>query len=418
MAPKRAEISNTLTSDALCNPRDESHPKRPHLLTVAENVLCWNHLQPFIEKFSHLHPNDNMYASSYDGRDYLKKSFANYLSSTVFQTAISEKDILVVAGSGAVMDIMGTALLNPAMNGNPADAFICITPCYNSFNVNFTLRNGGVMYKADTMSNNYIVTDEILESAYAEAVKDKRKVKMLVFTNPNNPTGTVYSEEEMRIVLSFCRRHHIHLLSDEIYALSVKPASEMKEGENRFISFAKLLENDPVQDDVSILWGFSKDLGLSGFRLSVLVTRNKELHSVLNELIHFCEVPANTQSFASNMLEDKKFMEEHVALLQRQVLDMRNLMERELDRMKIPYFKGIAGFFVWMDLRAYLKENSYEGEQELCKWLFEHGNIIVAPGAKYNSTQPGWFRWIFTCYEEKEMMAALQGLEKALKERS
>ena len=118
------------------------------------------------------------------------------------------------------------------------------------------------------------------------------------------------------------------------------------------------------------------------------------------------------------MLEDKKFMEEHVALLQRQVLDMRNLMERELDRMKIPYFKGIAGFFVWMDLRAYLKENSYEGEQELCKWLFEHGNIIVAPGAKYNSTQPGWFRWIFTCYEEKEMMAALQGLEKALKERS
>lgn len=97
-----------------------------------------------------------------------------------------------------------------------------ITPCYNSFNVNFTLRNGGVMYKADTMSNkfvtpilftiSYIVTDEILESAYAEAVKDKRKVKMLVFTNPNNPTGTVYSEEEMRIVLSFCRRHHIHLV--------------------------------------------------------------------------------------------------------------------------------------------------------------------------------------------------------------
>lgn len=47
----------------------------------------------------------------------------------MFQTAISEKDILVVAGSGAVMDIMGTALLNPAMNGNPADAFICISIC-------------------------------------------------------------------------------------------------------------------------------------------------------------------------------------------------------------------------------------------------------------------------------------------------
>ena len=57
----------------------------------------------------------------------MKKSFANYLSSTVFQTAISEKDILVVAGSGAVMDIMGTALLNPAMDGNPSDGFICFS---------------------------------------------------------------------------------------------------------------------------------------------------------------------------------------------------------------------------------------------------------------------------------------------------
>ena len=56
------------------------------------------------------------------------------------------------------------------------------------------------------------MTDAILEEAYAAAQRDGRKVKMLVFTNPNNPTGTVSSEEEMRIVLAFCRRHNIHLV--------------------------------------------------------------------------------------------------------------------------------------------------------------------------------------------------------------
>ena len=42
-------------------------------------------------------------------------------------------------------------------------------------------------------------------------------------------------------------------------------------------------------------------MGLSGFRVSVLMTRNKQLHAVLNELIHFCEIPANTQSFVANV---------------------------------------------------------------------------------------------------------------------
>lgn len=97
---------------------------------------------------------------------------------------------------------------------------------------------------------------------------------MMIFTNPNNPTGTVYSEEEMGIVLAFCRRHNIHLVSiymndndndniqfsDEIYALSVKPEDQMKEGENKFVSFAKFIENDPKKDDVTCVCSFIRDL--------------------------------------------------------------------------------------------------------------------------------------------------------------
>ena len=78
------------------------------------------------------------------------------------------------------------------------------------------------MYKADTTLNklsysiflisSYVVTDAILEEAYAAAERDHRKVKMLVFTNPNNPTGTVSSVDEMHIILQFCRRHNLHLV--------------------------------------------------------------------------------------------------------------------------------------------------------------------------------------------------------------
>lgn len=72
-------------------------------------------------------------------------------------------------------------------------------------------------------------------------------------------------------------------------------------------------------------------------------------------------------------------MTEHVALLQERVLAMRQLVEVAFTRMKIPFATGYAGFFSWLNLREYLKEDSYEGEQELYKFIYEHGNIIIAP---------------------------------------
>lgn len=60
--------------------------------------------------------------------------------------------------------------------------------------------------------NSYVITEEILEKAYQEAVNDGRKVKMLVFTNPNNPSGNIFSKDEMMLVLRFCRKYNIHLV--------------------------------------------------------------------------------------------------------------------------------------------------------------------------------------------------------------
>lgn len=77
------------------------------------------------------------------------------------------------------------------------------------------------MIRADTTENNYVITEAILETAYKEAEDSGKKVKMLVFTNPNNPTGTVYTEEEMRMILGFCRKHNIHLVFFVLYVLHI-----------------------------------------------------------------------------------------------------------------------------------------------------------------------------------------------------
>lgn len=103
-----------------------------------------------------------------------------------------------------------------------------ITPCYNSFNNNFSLRNGGTLIRADTTENNYVITEAILEAAYKEAEDSGKKVKMLVFTNPNNPTGTVYTEEEMRMILGFCRKHNIHLVCFVLHMLHIAVGRDLR----------------------------------------------------------------------------------------------------------------------------------------------------------------------------------------------
>ena len=130
LAPKRVDLSNVHTNEAVAHPRDSEHQDRPFVMTVAENVLCWEHMQPYLEKFSQLHLYDNMlfhdpflrtrYSPSYDGREYFKKSVAHFLSTKVFKALVNPDTVIAVAGSGAVMDIMGAALLNPN------DAFICM----------------------------------------------------------------------------------------------------------------------------------------------------------------------------------------------------------------------------------------------------------------------------------------------------
>lgn len=65
LAPKTAEVSGALTSEAFSADSNEPASKRPRVLTVAENVLCWEHLKPHLQEFSRLHPDDNMYLFLY-----------------------------------------------------------------------------------------------------------------------------------------------------------------------------------------------------------------------------------------------------------------------------------------------------------------------------------------------------------------
>ncbi len=94
------------------------------------------------------------------------------------------------------------------------------------------------------------------------------RTRMVLLCNPNNPTGTVYSGEELRTVAEFCREHGLFLVADEVYRELVFDGRKHASA----LSLAGFEENVVVVDSLS------KRYSACGIRLGCLVTRNRELH--------------------------------------------------------------------------------------------------------------------------------------------
>lgn len=121
---------------------------------------------------------------------------------------------------------------------------------------------------------------EAFETVYQNASDKGVKVKAVIISNPSNPIGRFYSRCTLTKLAQFCGRHNLHLVSDEIYALSEFPAAL---GEEFLPSFTSVLslEHDPRNyinaKNIHAMYGASKDFGMGGLRIGFLITRNEQV---------------------------------------------------------------------------------------------------------------------------------------------
>ncbi len=94
------------------------------------------------------------------------------------------------------------------------------------------------------------------------------RTRMVILCNPNNPTGTVYSVEELRMVAEFCREHGLFLVADEVYR-------ELVFDGRKHVSALSL---EGFEENVVVVDSLSKRYSACGIRLGCLVTRNRDLY--------------------------------------------------------------------------------------------------------------------------------------------
>ena len=121
---------------------------------------------------------------------------------------------------------------------------------------------------------------EMFNIALKNASERHVRVKAVLICNPCNPLGRCYSRATLIQISQFCVNHQLHLISDEIYAMSVFPSYGIAIGSQKQLDcFNSVLSvaQDAGMDNLHVLYGASKDWGLGGLRLGFLITSNTAL---------------------------------------------------------------------------------------------------------------------------------------------
>ena len=135
------------------------------------------------------------------------------------------------------------------------------TPSYNAF---LNLIEGN---KREVVESPLIQTDEgyKLDVEQFEKVASREDVKVLVFCNPHNPTGKVWTKEECEQIKEICERHDVFIVSDEIHMDFVR-------SENGFYSMANLMQLD---SPILVVTGLGKTFNLASLASSYMITKHR-----------------------------------------------------------------------------------------------------------------------------------------------
>jgi aspartate/methionine/tyrosine aminotransferase len=376
------------------NEYSETNPKGYINLAVAENILSTKKLFSKIKLDDEIPIEISRYGDITGGDDF-KIVLSKFLESAFFQKKIDIKNMFITNGCGPTIDLLSHLLLDAN------DIVLIPEPFYSALNVDFG---------RSKVSIAGLKEDGTLTPFKEALSKHGKKVKCVFITNPNNPTGTIYSPEYLELIFKWCDENDIHVIVDEIYALSVFK-------KDSFVSSSSFYGKISEKFDsmLHILWGVSKDFGISGFRLSMLYTENQKMvRNMMPIFLCYC-----TSSFLRHALKkvfsDESFLLEYVESNQVKLYNQYLVMEEFLIKNEIEFVKSQAAFFIWINLTKYLKHFNVD-EEKLWEMILDETKVNICCGKYFHTNfkpkQEGWFRICFPCVEKEVLLIALGRLEK------
>ncbi len=366
-------------------------------LCIAENMQMWDLLGP---QLGGPHPSMPPSVTGYDameGSAAFRRRIADLLERHLFHRMVDPVTIVTMAGAGSILEALFYAI------AEPGDAVLVPTPSYAGFWPDLEGRDELTIVPVDTTpESGFRLTTDLLDAAMSSS---PAPVRALLHTRPDNPLGRVASRAEVEEVIAWCARNDVHLVADEIYALSVF-------GAEPFESIGGIVRE--FGPSIHWVWAFSKDFAVSGLRCGVLVSENEEVRAAVRAQAPWGSVSTLTQAVLGDMISDEAWLDRYVGEMRARLEAIDRKVETALAGADIPYFPSDAGFFLLLDLRRYLEAPTWDAEERLWRRMLDRANVNLTPGSACRVAEPGFFRLCFASVPEDDSLEAVARLSSLL----
>lgn len=277
---------------------------------------------------------------------------------------------------------------------NPGDDVLVPKPYWVSYPEMIKLVNANPVFIETNKEKEFKLTKDILEKSITP------KTRMLFLNNPSNPTGAVYSKEELLEIADVCIKNNIYILADEIY--------ERICYKDKFVSIASL-SND-IKNITITINGFSKSFAMTGLRIGYSASNKEIAKSISTIQGHLVSHPSLTSQYiAYGALKDCSDSISDMVDIYRskrnKVVDILNQCN------KLNYVTPDGAFYTFIDLSMVKNNLNYTDSFsiEFCNKLLDEYEVAAVPGIAFGMDD--YIRISYACSES----SFTEGLKRIIK---
>ena len=282
---------------------------------------------------------------------------------------------------------------------NPGDEVILPAPYWVSYLELIQMAGATPVIVDATEAEHFKLTAEKLAAAITP------RTKCMILNNPSNPTGMMYSRQELEAIAKVCVEKDIYVIADEIY---YRLAYDNRE----FVSFAALGEE--AKERTLLINGVSKSYAMTGWRIGYVAANAKVAKVISNYLSHCAGSACSISQKASAVaLSDSQ---ETVDEMRRAFEERRNYMVDRMNSIEgVSCIKPEGAFYVMMNIEKLIGKELHgtviRDADDFGNLFLKYGKVAVVPGTGFGA--PNFVRWSYATSMEN-IREGLNRLEKFL----
>ncbi len=307
------------------------------------------------------------------GMPNLRDCIATWLCETYPKASLERENILITVGGMEGLFATFTALLNEG------DEVLLFDPNYASHIEQVILAGGIPVYIPMSFEDNWSFnSDDIIK-------RITPRTKILVICNPSNPTGKVFSRDEIDTLVALAKKYKFIVIADETYA---------------FLTYGKqntsLLEYPEIFDQLVVCTSFSKQFAMTGWRVGYVAASPETIEAIAK--VHDAMVisaPTVSQYAALAALSDPK--NPSVLEIKTRLEEQRAIMMAELDTVPelFTYTVPEGAYYLFVKFN---KDNL--SSRDFCLKLLDEAGVATIPGSAFGPSGEGFVRLSFAASSE------------------